>query len=113
MKARTGGDGVHEFLYAQTSGLAIVDLAGYDEIEKILLLRKSSIIRRGSFKSWVKGWEAGQTFNRIWNQESLDDNMYIVSVTKNVLTPNDDPNIADNVIQTSIVFSSFSYGFDV
>jgi len=111
MSIRTGGDGVHQFIYSQTSGLAIVDLNGYDAIESMLLLRKSIIQRRGSFKSRLKGWSAGDTFQRIWNRETLNDDMYVVSVTKRILTPADSP--SDNVIESAIVFSNFPYGFDV
>lgn len=114
MKQRTGGDGVHEFVYSQSSGLKVTDLDDVDKIENMILLRKSKIIRRGTFRSWVKGWTAGQTFQRIWFSLGLStERMYVVSVTKVILTPADDPILSDNVIESSIVYANTPRGANV
>ena len=113
MKERTGGDGVHQFLYSQFSGLAVADVAELDRIKDILLARKSVVLRRGSFKSWIKGWQAGQVFIRRWDQEQLLDAMFVISVAKRVLTPANDPILADNVIESTITFSNIPYGVAV
>ncbi len=110
MATRTGGDGVHEYVFAQTSGLRITDPNQLAEVRKNILARKGRILLRGQFKSWTKGWKAGQYFNRIWNDLSLNDEVYIIAVEKRVLTPADDPNLADNVIESVITYSNLPHG---
>lgn len=110
MKKRVGGDGIHQFVYSQTSGLKITDPNQLDEINNTLLFRKSTILLRGTFSTWVKGWVAGQSYTRKWDLLSLNDIMYVVSVTKRILTPADDPNLSDNVIVSEITFSNMPYG---
>ena len=110
LKRRTGGDGVHQFLYSQTSGMRFVDLDDGEHVLSILRDRKSKILRRGSFRSWIKGGQAGQTFVRRWDTELQNQAMYIISVTKTVLTPDDSNNLNDNIIESEIIFSNTPYG---
>lgn len=113
MKRRTQGDGIHQFIFTQASGLKFAKIEDIDAIEQILLFRKSTILIRGEFDSWLKGWEAGQNFRRRWDQEGLSDTMFVISVTKTILTPADDPNLSDNVILSHIVFSNIPHGVAV
>jgi len=107
---RTGGDGIHQFLYSQTSGMKFTNLDDAEHVLQLLRERKSKILRRGSFSSWVKGWQAGQKFTRNWSTELGIEEMFVISVTKIVLTPNDDPTLSDNVIESQVTFSNIPYG---
>jgi len=107
---RTGGDGIHQFLYSQTSGMKFVDLDDAEHVTQILRERKSRVLRRGSFSSWTKGWQAGQVFFRKWGTELQIEDMFVISVTKVVLTPDDSNNLSDNIIESTIQFSNVPYG---
>jgi len=113
MKARTQGDGIHQFVFAQASGLRVTDIGQLDRIEEILLLRKSTVLIRGSFFSWLKGWEAGQVFVRKWDQVDTQKAMFVISVTKQILTPNDDPTLSDSVVLSQITYSNIPHGVAV
>ena len=88
MIKRTGGDGIHQFLYTQTSGMVIRDIDDLNQLEDILLSRKCKILRRGQFKVWQKGdlletiWIAGQTFERDLGSELSIERMYVISTDK-------------------------------
>ena len=90
--------------------MRFVDLDDGEHVLSILRDRKSKILRRGSFRSWIKGWQAGQTFVRRWDTELQNQAMYIISVTKTVLTPDDSNNLNDNIIESEIIFSNTPYG---
>lgn len=110
MQMRTGGDGIHQFLYTQTSGMIVEDIDNLYQMEDIILERKCKIIRRGKFSSWTKGWQSGQWFIRLWPGELIAEIMYIITVDKRVLTPADDPNIGDNVIESVINYANIPHG---
>ena len=107
---RTGGDGVHQFLYSQTSGMRFINLDDAEHVLQLLRDRKSRILRRGSFISWVKGWQAGQVFIRRWDTELQSSAMFVISVTKRVLTPDDSNILSDNIIESAVQFSNIPYG---
>ena len=110
MSTATGGDGVHEFVFSKGSEIAVQGLEALDEIVEMLLERKSKILNRGSFTSLTKGWKAGQMFNLIWDKEDIDETMWVISVTKRILTPADDPTLSDNVVESQIQFSNVPRG---
>ena len=76
----------------------------------MLLDRKSKILKRGSFSSLTKGWKAGQMFNLVWDQESIDETMWVISASKTIVTPVDDPTLNDNIFETQISFSNIPRG---
>ena len=106
----TGGDGYHEFVFSQGSEISVTGLAEMDEVAQILLDRKSKILRRGSFISLTKGWQAGQIFTLNWDHEFIQEEMWVINVSKRVLTPADDPNIEDNVIESRVQFANIPRG---
>ena len=106
----TGGDGVHEFVFSKGSEIAVTGIEGLDEIVEMLLDRKSKILKRGSFSSLTKGWKAGQMFNLVWDQESIDETMWVISASKTIVTPVDDPTLNDNIFETQISFSNIPRG---
>lgn len=110
---RTGGDGIHEFVFSQTSELAVSDRDTLDDITTIILDRKAKIHYSGSFSSLTKGWAAGQVFVRNWQKEGLSGLMHIVNVRKTILTPADDPNTSSNVIETQIQYSNMPRGMRI
>ncbi|MEK6862070.1 MAG: hypothetical protein AABY07_08970 [Nanoarchaeota archaeon] len=113
MKRRTGGDGIHQFIYSQASGLKVDDLQDIDDVALMILNRKSDIFRQGEFNSWLKGWKAGQHFNRKWFKEVQEQLMYVTSVSKRIITPANDPNLLDNIIESRIIFSNIPHGVSV
>ena len=106
----TGGDGVHEFVFSKGSEIAVTGIEGLDEIVEMLLDRKSKILRRGSFSSLTKGWKAGQMFNLVWDQEGIDETMWVISASKTIVTPADDPTLNDNIFESQINFSNIPRG---
>ena len=106
----TGGDGYHEFVFSQGSEISVTGLEDLDEIAQTILDRKSKIIRRGSFGSLTKGWKAGQIFKLVWGKENIEEVMWVINVNKTILTPADDPNISDNVIQSTVQFANIPRG---
>lgn len=110
LSTATGGDGVHEFVFSKGSEIAVQGLEALDEIVEMLLERKSKILKRGSFTSLTKGWKAGQMFNLIWDKEDIDETMWVISVTKRILTPVDDPTLSDNIVESQIQFSNVPRG---
>ena len=110
MAKRTGGDGVHQFVYSQTSGMRFVDLEDAETVTSLVRVRKSQILRRGSFSSRVKGWQAGQAFIRLWPTVLQTEGMYVVSVTKTILTPADSGDDDDSIIESEVTFSNIPYG---
>ena len=110
MAKRTGGDGVHQFVYSQTSGMRFQDLDDAETVTNLLRQRKSQILRRGSFSSRVKGWQAGQAFIRIWPTVLQTEGMYVISVTKTILTPANAGDDDDNIIESEVTFSNVPYG---
>jgi len=108
---RTGGDGKHQFMYSQTSGMRFKNLDDAEHVIQLLRAKKSTILRRGSFSSWTKGWQAGQVFQRKWDSHKLQsESMFVISVTKIVLTPDTSNNLSDTIIQSNIVYSNLPYG---
>lgn len=111
---RTGGDGIHEFVFSQISGIEVTNQEDLDEITDIILARKATVSITGSFTSITKGWAAGQTFDLIWESRSIGVveplQLYVINTRKQILTPADDPNISDNVIQTEVQFSNMPRG---
>lgn len=106
----TGGDGYHEFVFSQGSEIAVTGLNEIDEIAQIMLDRKSTIMRRGSFTSFTKGWKAGQIFRVKWDHEYINEDVWAINVNKRILTPADDPNIEDNIIESTIQFANMPRG---
>ena len=106
----TGGDGIHEFVFSQASELAVEDRETLDRISDAILDRKSTPIVRGQFRSLTKGWEAGQTFILSWPREAINEIVYVINLQKTVLTPANDPNIVDNVIESVVHFSNMPRG---
>ena len=103
---RTGGDGVHEFLFSQLSEIQVVDLEQLDILTGIILARKAKIHLIGSFESFTKGWTAGQTFQIKWNKLGIEEQVFVVNLKKQILSPFDDPNTGDNTIISEIEFSN-------
>jgi hypothetical protein len=110
MAKRTGGDGVHQFVYSQTSGMRFLDLEDAETVTSLLRTRKSQILRRGSFSSRIKGWQAGQAFIRLWPTVLQTEGMYVISVTKTILTPADSGDDDDSIIESEVTFSNLPYG---
>jgi len=106
----TGGDGFHEFVFSQGSEIAVTGLEAIDDIAQIILDRKSKIMRRGSFNSFTKGWQAGQIFYLKWEQEGIDEAMWVINLAKRILTPADDASISDNVMETTVTFANIPRG---
>jgi hypothetical protein len=112
MARRTGGDGFHEFVYSRASELSVIQPEDLDEISKIILDRKATILMTGSFNTFVKGWQAGQSFRLYWPEATIDDIMYVITVRKTVRSPADDYNLdpPDNIIETEVIFSNIPRG---
>ncbi len=108
ISTREGGDGIHEFLFSKASGLSVADQTELDRISEIILARKSNVIRRGSFRSFTKGWASGQTFDFVWLKQSLDFQAYVIQVRKIVRTPDDQD--GNTVIESRILFSNIPRG---
>ena len=106
----TNGDGIHEFVFSKGSEIVASGLEDLDEIAQTILDRKSKIIRRGSFGSLTKGWKAGQFFRLQWSKESIDEVVWVINVSKVILTPADDPNLNDNIIQSTVQFANIPRG---
>jgi hypothetical protein len=107
---RTGGDGIHEFVFSQASGIVASDLEDLDEVSEIILARKSSILYTGQFDSLTKGWQPGQIFRIFHPRTGFDQIVYVVNVRKTIRTPADEPTVGDNIIQSSIQFSNIPRG---
>ena len=98
-------------MYSQTSGMRFKNLDDAEHVIQLLRAKKSTILRRGSFSSWTKGWQAGQVFQRKWDSHKLQsESMFVISVTKIVLTPDTSNNLSDTIIQSNIVYSNLPYG---
>tara|TARA_B100000745_G_scaffold137941_1_gene90129 strand:- start:1895 stop:3358 length:1464 start_codon:yes stop_codon:yes gene_type:complete len=110
ISAATGGDGVHEFVFSKGSEIAVQGIEALDEIVEVLLDRKSKILKRGSFTTLQKGWKAGQMFNLVWDREEIDETMWVISVSKRILTPADDLTLNDNIIETQIQYANIPRG---
>ena len=106
----TGGDGYHEFIYTQPSQIAYEDIDALDRIARVLLDRKSLILKRGSFQSYTKGWQAGQMFNLKWDKENINIPVWAITVSKTIRTPADAPNISSNIIESSVQFANVPRG---
>ncbi len=114
LSERTGGDGIHQYAFSQVSGLAVQSPADLDELSEILMDRKAKVHRRGAFKTWIKRWEPGQVFDRVWTKAPEGtETMYVISTSKTVITPADDPNLSDNVIMTEIEYSNIPRGIQL
>lgn len=111
MAERTGGDGIHEFIFTQASEIVVSNLTDLDVILKILLDRKGKVLRRGKFKSWAKGWEAGQNFTMVWNKEAIREEVFIVNLQKIIRTPADSP--SDNLIESTVTYSNVPRGANI
>lgn len=113
---RTGGDGIHEFVLSQISGIEVTSQVDLDEISDIILDRKAKPLITGEFRTLMKGtspndnWRAAQTFEIVWPREAIDIQVYVINVRKSVRTPADDPNISDNVIESRVQFSNIPRG---
>lgn len=110
MANRTGGNGVHEFVFSQLSGIVATSQTDLDEISEMILARKGKVIRRGSFSTYLKGWASGQSFIFKWTRLPIRETMYVTSVRKLIRTPGDDPNLSDNFILFEIQFSNIPRG---
>ena len=112
MQRRTGGDGFHEFVYSRASELSVIQPEDLDEISKIILDRKATILITGSFDTFVKGWQAGQTFRLYWPEATIDEVVYVITVRKTVRSPADDTNLdpPDSIIETEVIFSNIPRG---
>ena len=106
----TGGDGFHEFVFSKRSEIAVQDVTNLDIIADMLLSRKSKTLRRGSFTTRKKGWQAGQIFDLKWDRENIEESMWAVILSKTILTPADDPSLNDNIIETTVSFSNIPRG---
>tara|TARA_B100000470_G_C19797592_1_gene395039 strand:+ start:6800 stop:8272 length:1473 start_codon:yes stop_codon:yes gene_type:complete len=106
----TGGDGFHEFVFSKRSEIAVADVTDLDIVADMLLSRKSKTLRRGSFTSLTKGWQAGQIFEIKWDRENIEEAVWVIVVNKTILTPADDPTLSDNIIQTDINFANIPRG---
>tara|TARA_Y100000310_G_scaffold160685_1_gene160463 strand:- start:1596 stop:2900 length:1305 start_codon:yes stop_codon:yes gene_type:complete len=106
----TSGDGIHEYVFTQANELAVSNIELLDDISDIILARKSQLLLRGQFRSLKKGWVAGQSFTFSWAKEDINETMYVINLTKSVLTPADDPNLVDNVIESVVHFSNMPRG---
>lgn len=107
MKVKTGGDGIHEFVFTQISGLDVVSMVDLEEISEIILNRKSLPLITGRFTSMLKGWAARQAFDFIWNYETLDIECFVTSVTKRVRAPN------LTTLETIVEFSNIPRGIRI
>jgi len=106
----TGGDGFHEFVFTKKSEIAVTDVTDLDIVADILLARKSKVLRKGSFSSLTKGWQAGQIFKLKWDRESIEEDVWVIVLNKTILTPANDPSLNDNIIQTEVQFSNIPRG---
>ena len=107
---RTGGDGIHEFVFSQGSEIAVTSPEELDEISEIILARKAAILLRGSFSTYLKGWVPGQVFTIKWAKEGIDEQVFVTTLRKTILTPANDPNLGDNIILTEVQFSNIPRG---
>ena len=106
----TGGDGFHEFVFSKRSEIAVADVTDLDIVADMLLSRKSKTLRRGTFTSLTKGWQAGQIFEIKWDRENIEEAVWVIVINKTILTPADDPTLNDNIIQTEVSFANIPRG---
>ena len=108
---RTGGDGVHEFIFSQASEIMVEDIETLDDITQIIFARKRKILRTGTFNSFTKGWRAGDQFIFNWPTEALKYEAYVISVRKTILSPADDAAFgSDSIVISDITFSNIPHG---
>ena len=105
----TGGDGLHEFVFSKNSEIAVASIDDLDEIGSIILDRKAKLLKRGTFSSLTKGWQAGQYFYIKWNKETINEPVWALSVTKTIKTPQN-ANAGDNLIESTIMFCNMPRG---
>ena len=103
---RTGGDGVHEFIFSQASDVRVADMETLDHVSDLILNRKAQVQRTGTFSSLTSGWEAGQVFYISWPSENLSYLAYVIIVRKTVLNPVG----SDPIFENSITFSNIPTG---
>lgn len=104
MAHRTGGSGIHEYIYSRLAGLYVEETAQLEALGREFIDRKQNPILRGSFSTYTKGWRPGQTFTR--REDLLDDGrygtpeergryqetqMYVINVTKEIEIPSSRP----------------------
>jgi hypothetical protein len=110
MASRTGGDGIHEFIFSEASEIQVADLETLDQISEIILARRRQVQRTGRFFSFTKGWEAGQTFILTWPSQGIEYQAYVISVNKTIVFPNDEAKLSTNMFQSEITFSNIPTG---
>lgn len=106
----TGGDGFHEFVFSKRSEIAVADVTDLDIVADMLLSRKSKTLRRGSFTSHTKGWQAGQIFQMKWDRENIEEHVWAIILNKTILNPFESPNLSDSMIQTQVQFANIPRG---
>jgi len=103
MKNRTGGDGIHEFVFAQASGLKVAAQSDLDQIQDVILQRKAKPLIRGSFSSWTKGWSAGQWFTIKWPRRGIkEQRLYVVTVEKVIRSSSGTPQVLSDIEYSSV-----------
>lgn len=111
---RTGGDGVHEFVFSQANEIMVTDRLKLDDLTDLIFARKREILRTGTFSSFSKGWNAGGQFIFQWPAEALEFEAFIISVRKTVRSPADDAAFgSDSIIETLVTFSNIPHGVRV
>lgn len=88
MAARTGGDGIHEYVMSRASDVTLTSQEHADAVVDVLLGLKAAPIIRGHFSSHRKGWFPGQHFIRL-SPVDPPKRMFVVNVEKTIETPDE------------------------
>ena len=110
MRVRTGGDGVHEFIYEDSREIVANGAKDIDAIASAVLFRNSLPFITGTFQSFTKGWRAGQVFRIRWISENIDLTVWVLNVDRTIISP-EDLRDGDNSINHNISFSNMPRGF--
>ena len=133
MARRTGGDGIHEYTYSRLTGLELQDSEQASNVAQAFLRRKEKPIVTGSFETYIKGWQPGQSFARLDRDAGTHDIlvynentgatelqtvsvrppqvMYVVKIAKEVETPHTYTNGRREArIRTTVDYSNIAFG---
>ena len=134
MAARTGGDGIHEFVFTQASSLEVSSITDLDQLTAELLQLKSRVpLYRGKFTTLQTNptliWRPGQVFQRQLQRAGVQQgpiqsipqaqilkpqNMYVIKVNSEILRAGESGTPGVSTILKSIVtYSSVPRGLIV
>ena len=75
---------------SKASGLTLASQLEADYVTSVFLDRKATVLKRGQFETYLKGWVAGQSFWRVGPGDlGSPEKMYVVTLNKSIETPNE------------------------